>query len=198
MADGIAGGLVAGDHEQDEERGDFGRRKPLAVDFGLHQAGGQIVSGIAAAILGQCGGVGTDIHCHLDELIEVGGQVGVTEAKYHVRPVKDPLMVFLGNAHHVADDLQGEWTGQFGHHFALSVWMVLHHRRHQPAGALANRLLGAGHHPRREGAAHDVAQPRMPRVVERDHRPEVLGQLGYLVADGDTRLELNTSGCRLA
>ena len=74
--------------EQDEERGDFGRRKPLTVDFGLYQAGGQILSGITAAVVGQCGGVGTDIHRHRDELVEVGGDVRISEPQDHVRPVK--------------------------------------------------------------------------------------------------------------
>ncbi len=32
---------------------------------------------------------------------------------------------------------------------------------------------------------HDVAQPGVPRIVHRDHRAEVLGELGSLVADRD-------------
>ena len=94
-------------------------------------------------------------------------------------------MVGFGDAHQVADDLQGEGTGQIGDDLALAVGMVLHHRGHQAAGPVAHRILEEGQHARGERAADDVAQPGVPRIVHRDHRPEVLGQLGGLVADRD-------------
>ena len=40
--------------------------------------------------------------------------VGVAEAEDHVGPVEDPLVVLLGDAHHVADDLQRQGPGQLG------------------------------------------------------------------------------------
>ena len=143
--------------QKDEERGDFGGRKTFTVDFGLYQAGGQILAGTMAAVVGQRGGVGTHIHRHRGELVEIGRDVGVSEPQDHIRPSEDLLMVFLGDAHHVADDLQRQWTGQFGDDVALAVRMVGQHRRNQLMGALANRVLGAGHHPWRKRAAHDIA-----------------------------------------
>ena len=112
MADRVARGLVARDHQQDEERRDLGRRQPLTVEFGLHQAGRQVVARMRPAIVGQCGGVGADVHGHLDELFEVGGDVRIAEPEDHVGPVEDPLVVLLGDAHHVADDLQRKGTGE--------------------------------------------------------------------------------------
>ena len=143
--------------QQNEERGYFGGCKPFTVDFGLYQAGGQILTGTPAAVVGQRDGVGTHIHRHRDELVEIGRDVGVSEPQDHIRPVEDILMVFLGDAHHVADDLQRQRTGQFGDDVARAVRMVGDHRRDQLMGALTNRVLGAGHHPWRKRAAHDIA-----------------------------------------
>ncbi len=56
-------------------------------------------------------------------------------------------MVVLGDAHHVADDLQRQRTGQLGDQLARAVRMVGDHRRHQPAGAVAHRVLDAGDAP---------------------------------------------------
>ena len=52
---------------------------------------------------------------------------------------------------------------------------------------VAHRDLGAGHDLRGERPADDVAQTQVARVVHDDHRPEVLGQLGVRVVDGDAR-----------
>ena len=65
----------------------------------------------------------------LEELVEVGGDVGIAEAQNDVGPVEDPLMVVFGDAHHVADDLQRQGAGQVSDDLALAVGMVLHHRR---------------------------------------------------------------------
>ena len=185
MADRVASGLVARDNQQDEKRGHLGGGEPLAVEFGLHQAGGQIVAGCAPPVVGKRGGVRTDVHRYLVELVEVRGDVGIAETQNDVRPVEDPLVVGFGNAHQVADDLQGERTGQIGDDLALAVGMILQHRGHKAAGPVAHRILEEGQHTRGERAADDVAQPGVARIVHRDHRAEVLGQLGGLVADGD-------------
>ena len=42
LADGIAGGLVAGHEQQDEERGQLDMGERLAVDIGLDQRGGEV------------------------------------------------------------------------------------------------------------------------------------------------------------
>ena len=58
VADGVAGGLVAGDDEQDEERAELLRREPLAVDLGGHQHRGEVVARVGPAVLAERLGVG--------------------------------------------------------------------------------------------------------------------------------------------
>ena len=88
---------------------------------------------------------------------------------------KTRSMVVFGDAHHVADDLQRQGTGQVSDDLALAIGMVLHHRGDQALGPVAHRILDESQHPRSECAADDVAQPGVSRVVHLDHRPEVFG-----------------------
>lgn len=88
VSDRVARRLVAGHHQQDEERRDLPRRQPLAVDLGFDQAAGQIVVVVDPAVFGQRGGVGADVRRNLHELVEIGGQIGIAEAENDVGPVK--------------------------------------------------------------------------------------------------------------
>ena len=185
MADGVTRGFVSGDGEQDEKRGDLSGGEALTVDLSGHQGGGQVIARVDAAVLGERGRVGADIERDLDELFIVGGEVRIPEAQNDIRPVEDLLVVVLRDAHHVADHLQRKRSGQFGDEFAVTVGIVGDQIRHQPLGARPYRFLGPGHHLRCEGTAHDVAQPGVARIVEGDHRTEVLGDLGGLIGDGD-------------
>ena len=116
---------------------------------------------------------------------KIGRQVRVAEAENHVGPMEYPLMVLLGDAHHVADDLQRQRPGELADQIGLPVGMIGDHRLHQPVGPLAHRRLDARHHLRRERPADDRAQPLVSRIVHHDHRAEVFGQLRCLVVDGD-------------
>ncbi len=164
---------------------DLRRRQPLAVDLGFHQARRQIVVVIDAAVLRQRGGVGTYVHRNLDELFEIGCQIGVAEPENHVGPMEYPLMVFFGNPHHVADDLQRQRSGEFADQIGLPVGMIGDHRCDQPVGPVPHRRLDTGHHLRSERPADNRAQSLVSRIVEHDHRAEVLSQLGCLVVDRD-------------
>jgi hypothetical protein len=99
--------------------------------------------------------------------------------------VEDPVVVGVGDAHHVADDLQRQWACQFGHQVGAPVRMVRHHLLDEPARTVAHRVLDHRQDARRERTADDVAQPGVPRIVHRDHRAEVLGEFGRLIADRD-------------
>ncbi len=66
----------------------------------------EVLGGHRPALVGQRRRIRADVHRHLQELVEVGGQIRVAEPQDHVGPVEDPLMVRFGDAHHVADDLQ--------------------------------------------------------------------------------------------
>ena len=55
VADGVAGGLVPGHHQQDEEGRHFRWAERLAVDVGVDEGRGHVVGGIAPAGFGQLG-----------------------------------------------------------------------------------------------------------------------------------------------
>ncbi len=162
VADRVAGGLVARDHQQDEERRDLGRRQPLTVDLGLHQRGRQVLLRVDSAVLGVRGGVRADVHRDLDELLVVLGDVLVPEPEDHVGPVEDLLVVVLGDAHHVADHLQRQRAGQLRDHLTLAVGMCRRSSSRRggvpgpgrTASVRATTLRG-------ERPADDVAQPQM-------------------------------------
>src|SRR5690606_30662260 len=91
------------------------------------------------------------------DALDVGADVlGVEAAEDHVGPLEDELVVPLGDAHHVADDLQGQAGGDLGDEVA--------------AGAgdeeVVDDLLGGGldvrlellDHLGREGAGDDAPQ----------------------------------------
>ena len=138
-------------------------------------AGGQVFSRVGPAVLGQRCRVGADVHRDLDELVEVGGQVGIAEAKDDVGPVEDPVVVLFGNAHHVADDLQGQRAGQLRDQLAVAVGVLLDHRRDQRRArsrtdaSVRATTFGVN-------ARLTMLRSRVPRIVQHDHRPEVLGQ----------------------
>ena len=157
----------------------------FAVDLGLYQAGGQVVAWIGPPVLGHGRRIGAEIHRRLGEFLDIVGDVGIAGTEDHVRPVKYLLLVLLGNADHVADDLQRQWSGKLGNQFPFAVGMRGDHRVDEPTCAIAHRCLGTGDHLRRERSADDVAQPLMPRVVERDHRSEELRDFGREVVDPD-------------
>ncbi|CFR92489.1 Uncharacterised protein [Mycobacterium tuberculosis] len=80
------------------------------------------------AVFGQRGGVGADVRRNLHELVEIGGQIGIAEAENDVGPVKNALMVRLGNPHHVTDNLQRQWTCEFADQIGLPVGIIGDHR----------------------------------------------------------------------
>jgi len=67
---------------------------------------------------------------------------------------------------------------RFAHQLTLAVGVISDQIGHQPSGAVAHRLLDSGHYLRSEGAAHDVAQPTVARIIQGNHRTEVLSDLG--------------------
>ena len=64
-----------------------------------------------------------------------------------------------------------------GHQFAAAVGWVGDEVGHQPLGPVPYRFLRSRNDFRGEGTAHDVAKTGVARVVEGDHRPEVLCHL---------------------
>ena len=110
VADRVAGGLVAGGRQQDEERGDLRGRQPLAVDLGLHQVRGQILPGSRPPSSANCTPYAASSVTALTPR-RITGRLVVSGSQDHRRPVEDLLLVLLRDAHHVADDLQRQRTG---------------------------------------------------------------------------------------
>ena len=177
VTDGVARCLVASGRQQNEERGDLNRCQALAVDLGLHQAGGEVVAGIRSPFLGEAHGVVGEFGDHRDDFVGFAGHLVVADTQHHGRPVEDLCLVFFRDAHHVADDLQRQQAGNLGDEVGLAVWMVGDHVRDDRAGPVAHAVFDAGDHLGREGAIDDLAQPKVTRIVKADHRTRELRDL---------------------
>ena len=95
--------------------------------------------------------------------------------------LKTRVVVALGHAHHVADDLEREPGRHFGDEVALA---FVPHRGDEVVGHLLDVVLDGSHHAGVEGGRDDPAQPGVAGVVHVDHRPEELEELGRHVEDG--------------
>ena len=189
VADGVARGLVAGHHQQDEERGQLGVGERLAVDVGVDQRRGEVVGGVLDAVGGQAphelGQVVAGVHEGQHGVLALGDVLGVAEGQDDVGAVEDGVVVALGHAHHVADDLEREPGRHLGDEVALA---LVPHLGDEVVGDLLDVVLDGAHHAGVEGGRDDPAQPGVAGVVHVDHGPEELEELGRHVEDGGARL----------
>ena len=183
VADRVAGGLVAGHHQQDEERTELLRRQLFAVDLGGHHDRGDVVPRVRLAVLAERLGV----HEHLERLahqvVEARRELGVAGAQDRVRPPEHPCVVLGRDAHHVADDLQRQGRRDVFDEVARLVGEVVEQTVDHLVGLGANRVLDGSDLPGREALRHDRPQPEMTRIVHVDHRAEELVHLLGLVTD---------------
>ena len=125
VADRVAGRLVAGDDEQDEERAELLRGELVAVDLGGHHHRRDVVLRVGATVLPERLGV----HEHLEgvrhEIFERAAELGIADAEDRVGPLEDPGVVLGRDAHHVADDLEGQRRGDVLDEVALLVGELL-------------------------------------------------------------------------
>ncbi len=114
VSDQIDGGLVAGAEQQDDVGGQFLVGELVAVFLGLHQLGGEIVAGIAAAQLEQLLEVHLRHHVAgvaLRDLLR-RERHGIEQPPAIARAVVEGLAMVLGDAEHVADDGDGQAEGE--------------------------------------------------------------------------------------
>src|SRR5262245_33311903 len=187
MADRVPRGLVARHHEQHEERRQLLLRERLALELGVHQRRGEIFLRVLAALLGEL------VHQvrerlprreRRDQHVPSGLDVlGVAEPEDPVGLLEDELRLALGDAHHVADDLERERRRDLGHEVAAT---LLDHAVDRLLRPTLHVGFGPGERAGREAARHDAAQPPVLRVVHVDHRAEELverlGQITDLAA----------------
>ena len=194
MADGVARRLVAGHDEQDEEGPELARGQAFAVDLGVHEHRRDVVARVVEAVLAERLGVGEHGEHVADQPLErvgLAADLRVARTEDHVRPREHLGVVALRDAHHLADDLEGERRGHRGHEVTRAIREAIDHAIDDRAGLLVDVALDAGHLLGREPLRHDRAQPEVLRVVHVDDRAHELGDLGRIVRDVRTvaRLE---------
>ena len=153
--------------------------EPLAVNLAVDQSRRQILSGGLDPFGNQTG------H-QLGQLVRGHEQLGpdvdpfdhvllILTAQDGVRLLEHHPPVLSGYTHHLADDLQREPGRHLGHKVAGT---ALEEVVDDLLGDAPHRILQGGQTAGCEPGRHDGTQPSMPRVVHRDHRTEVAGQLG--------------------
>ena len=186
MADGVAGGLVAGDDQQDEERRQLGLGELLAVDVRVDQCRRQVVGRLLHALLAErrhhLGQLGARRQQRNGDVAALGHVLGIGRTENDVRPGEHGVVVGLRDAHHVADDLQRQARRDLGDEVALA---LVDDVVDDLVGRDLHLVLEGLDHLRGERGRHDAAQPSVPRVVQVDHRPEELEEgLGHVQLAG--------------
>ena len=105
VGDEVAGGLVAGDREQQKERPELEHADPLAVDLAGHERGHEIVARLLDLALPQLVRVLQHLepgHHRVDGIVAV---LGILAAQRPVAPIEELVTVVLGHAQQVRDHL---------------------------------------------------------------------------------------------
>ena len=177
MRDRVARGLVAGDRDQEEEQVEVHLGETVAVDFGVEQRRHDVVARHLPAF-------GRDlvrVHEHLDLRVLhffFGDDVlGVFAPDHPVAPLEQLVPVFLGNAEHLGDHLEGELGGDVDHEVGGA---LLDHLVEDPVGLLADAVLEGADLPGGEAAVDQLA---VARVLGRVHREHEVAPLLEVVRD---------------
>jgi hypothetical protein len=155
VGDGVAGGLVPGDREQQEEHVELLVGQGAALELGAEQPGDDVLPRVGAVLGGQFVGV----QVHLDRgdgaVFGRGLELGVVESDEPVGEVEDLRSVRTGDAHQLAQREQRHLGG----HVLDEVALALGQRRvHDLVGELAQARLQRADGAGSERALHDVAQ----------------------------------------
>ena len=110
-------------------------------------------------------------------------ELGVAGAEDHVRPVEDLCGVGVGDAHHLADDLERERCGERLDEVGRAAGVLVEHAIDELCRLALDVLLDLGDLLRGEALGDDRSQPEVLGVVHRDHRAEELVELLGEVAD---------------
>ena len=192
VADGVARGVVPGNHQQDEEGRHFRRRERLTVDVAVDEGRGDVIGRVAPARLGQVRHQSGELLRSLQEGhqgIGVGSEIlGITGSRKrvggdgdHVGGAQDRGEVRRADAHHAADDLEREPCRHLDHEVASA---LCRHAIDDLVGHQLDLFLDALDHAGAEGGRDDPAQLGVARIVGVDHGAEVLQELfGHI---GDT------------
>jgi hypothetical protein len=181
VGQGVAGGLVAGDGEQQEEHVELELGEGVALDLGPEQDRHHVVLGVLLAPGRQVVGVGVELHGGVEGVVVAAGVLGVVGADEAVRPVEDLEPVLLGDAEDVGDDLEGELGGDVGDEVALALLADGVDDARRPVAHGVVELLD---HAGREALVDEQPVPRVQRRVHVEHHLLLHGE-GLVVHVGD-------------
>ena len=181
--DEVPGGLVAGDHQHDEEDRYFEVTEPVTVDLGVRDRGYQVFAGLVSPEFSEQVG----IVVHLDERVlcrlHPGRVLGVIpRPDQRVAPAEDLVTILGRNAGELADDDQRQLCGDVGDEVALA---FRPDRIEYLGDDLTDLVFECRDHPWMEPFADEVAQPRMPGRVHVDqHQLRAVDRIGDVHAFG--------------
>ena len=179
VGDGVAGGLVAGDREQQEEQVELQLGEALALDLRAEEHGDEVVLGVELALGRQLVEVAVQLHRRVLGQLGVGVVLGVLGADHAVAPVEDQMALILGYAEEIGDHLERELGRDVGDEVALALLadVVDDLGRH-----LADALLEAADHAGREALVDEQPVAGVHRRVHVEHhQPLLLERLRRLV-----------------
>lgn len=182
MGGSLAGGVVAGDGEQDEEGPDLLVGQALTVDLGVHERGHEVVGGIARAVRGEllCGLLeGRDEDRHRLERVRRDGEVGVGYRDGLLDEVGEWAVVGLGDADHPHDGHRRQPGGDARHEVAALARHKVGDDRLDVAGDAVLELADV---PRGERRGDQAAEADVVLAVHRQERLRELQRGGESVA----------------
>ena len=101
VRDQVAGGVVAGDHQELEEPVEFALGEAFTVDLGVGDGAPQVVGRSCTLFCCLGSGVGEHLGERGDEQLRVGAVFWVVKADQPVRPAVEQGPVLAGHAQHV-------------------------------------------------------------------------------------------------
>ncbi len=173
----FGGGLVAGDHHQEQEREDLLVGEPVAADLGLQQRRGQVVRRGLLVLLDQIDVVEHQIGRGLHRRLRHVGEP-VFAVQHPVGEFADARPVRLRHPHELGDDVHGEFAGELGDEIERAVGAVRQGGVEVGGGDLGHPRLQLAGAPRSEPLGDQGAQPQMLRVVEGEERHHLVGVSG--------------------
>ena len=188
-AGGVAGGLVAGDGQQQHEELELRVRQLVAVDLGVDQLRDDVIARVDLAQLREL----VDVHVelgHRGHVVFGAAVLGVVDPDHAVGPLEEQLAVFLRHAHDLGDRLQRQLGREIGDEIAGA---ALDDLVDDQRGAVGQVLLQQSDHARGEALVDQLAVAGvLGRIGDQQHDAAqvalLLGQLVGVVETDDALL----------
>ncbi len=143
----VAGRLVAGHGQQEEEQLELEVAEVLALDLDGGEDAHEVGVGVDPLLGEELGGVGVELHGGGEGHLGLDLVLGVLVADHAVGPVEHLVAVVLGDAEQLGDDLERELGRDLGDEVGLA---GLDHLVDDGVGGAVDALLEVAHHARGE------------------------------------------------